>query len=122
MPGTTSLVTGQDLYLFNEGTHARLWERLGSHAVVRDGTAGTQFAVWAPNAGSVSVIGDFNGWQPAAHPMTRMPDGGWTIRLELPHGHHQYVFLVDGQPTLDPNAMGKVHNERNEVVSLIAIS
>ncbi|HOS76351.1 MAG TPA: hypothetical protein PKW12_13940 [Verrucomicrobiota bacterium] len=51
-----------------------------------------------------------------------MPDGGWTIRLELPHGHHQYVFLVDGQPTLDPNAMGKVHNERNEVVSLIAIS
>ena len=80
------------------------------------------FFCMAPQAKSVSLVGDFNDWQPAAHPMTRMPDGGWTIRLELPHGHHQYAFLVDGQPTLDPNAMGKVHNERNEVVSLIAIS
>ena len=76
----------------------------------------------APQATSVSLIGDFNGWQPAAHPMTRMPDGGWVIRLELRHGHHQYVFLVDGVSTLDPNAMGKVRNERNEPVSLIAIS
>jgi 1,4-alpha-glucan branching enzyme len=80
------------------------------------------FICRAPQAKSVSLVGDFNGWQPAAHPMTRMPDGGWVIRMELPHGHHQYVFLVDGQPTLDPNAMGKVHNESNEVVSLIAIS
>ena len=76
----------------------------------------------APQAKSVSLIGDFNEWQPTAHPMTRMPDGGWVIRMELPHGHHQYLFLVDGVPTLDPNAMGKVHNERNETVSLIAIS
>jgi len=76
----------------------------------------------APQAKSVFLIGDFNGWQPTAHPMTRMPDGGWVIRMELPHGHHQYQFLVDGLPTLDPNAMGKVHNERNETVSLIAIS
>ena len=76
----------------------------------------------APEAQSVSLIGDFNGWDPAANPMNRMPDGGWMVRLELSHGHHQYQFLVDGKPTLDPNAMGKVHNERNETVSLIAIS
>jgi 1,4-alpha-glucan branching enzyme len=76
----------------------------------------------APQARSVSLIGDFNDWQPAAHPMNRMPDGSWMLRLELPHGHHQYQFLIDGKPTLDPNAMGKVHNERNETVSLIAIS
>ena len=75
-----------------------------------------------PQAGSVSLIGDFNNWDPKVHPMTRMPDGAWYIRIELPHGHHQYQFLVDGQPTLDPNAMGKVHNARNETVSLIAIS
>ena len=80
------------------------------------------FICRAPQAKSVSLVGDFNGWQPTAHPMTRMPDGGWVIRLELPHGHHQYVFLVDGVPTLDPNAMGKVRNERNDTVSLIAIS
>ena len=78
MPGTTSLVTSQDLYLFNEGTHARLWERLGSHAAERDGEAGAQFAVWAPNAGSVSVIGDFNGWQPGVTPLQpRESSGIW---------------------------------------------
>jgi 1,4-alpha-glucan branching enzyme len=76
----------------------------------------------APQAQSVFLIGDFNEWQPTAHPMNRMPDGCWVLRLELPHGHHQYLFLVDGKPTLDPNAMGKAHNERNETVSLIAIS
>jgi 1,4-alpha-glucan branching enzyme len=76
----------------------------------------------APHAQSVALVGDFNQWNPQTHPMTRRPDGAWSIRLELPHGHHQYQFLVDGKPTLDPNAMGKVHNERNETVSLIAIS
>ena len=76
----------------------------------------------APEAKRVALVGDFNGWQPNGHPMTRMPDGGWVIRVELPHGHHQYLFLVDGKPMLDPNAMGKVNNERNETVSLIAIS
>ena len=80
------------------------------------------FICRAPQAQHVFLIGDFNGWQPTAHPMTRMPDGGWVIRMELPHGHHQYLFLVNGKPTLDLNAMGKVHNERHETVSLIAIS
>jgi 1,4-alpha-glucan branching enzyme len=80
------------------------------------------FICRAPQAKSVCLVGDFNQWQPTAHPMTRMPDGGWVLRMELPHGHHQYLFLVDGTPTLDPNAMGKVRNESNEVVSLIAIS
>ena len=80
------------------------------------------FFCHAPQAKSVALIGDFNEWQPNGHLMTRMPDGGWRIRLELPHGHHQYLFLVDGKPTLDPNAMGKVRNERNDTVSLIAIS
>lgn len=76
----------------------------------------------APEAKQVSLIGDFNAWEASAHPMKRMPDGGWVLRLELSHGHHQYLFLVDGKAMLDPNAMGKVHNERNETVSLIAIS
>ena len=80
------------------------------------------FVCHAPQAKSVSLVGDFNGWQPNGHLMARMPDGGWTIRLELPHGHHQYLFLVDGKPTLDPNAMGKVRNDHHDTVSLIAIS
>ncbi|MFP4634464.1 MAG: 1,4-alpha-glucan branching protein GlgB [Nitriliruptoraceae bacterium] len=52
----------QDLHLFNEGTHLRLWEALGAHPTTLDGVAGTHFAVWAPNAREVTVIGDFNGW------------------------------------------------------------
>jgi 1,4-alpha-glucan branching enzyme len=57
-----SLLSDQDLYLFNEGTHARLYERLGAHPIEVDGRAGTAFAVWAPNAREVSVVGDHNGW------------------------------------------------------------
>lgn len=76
----------------------------------------------APAARSVSVIGDFNDWQPAATPMQRMPDGRWMVSLDLAHGYHQYLFLVDGRPMLDPNATGRARNERNEPVSLIAVS
>jgi len=76
----------------------------------------------APKAASVSLVGDFNGWNPTATPMQRMPDGRWLAGLELHHGHHRYLFLVDGVAKLDPNATGIVRNERNERVSLIAVS
>ena len=52
----------QDFYLFNEGSHYRIYEKLGAHPMTVDGEAGTCFGVWAPNAREVSVIGDFNGW------------------------------------------------------------
>ena len=64
-----SLLDAQDLYLFNEGTHLRLWEKLGAHLVRVDGVDGVFFAVWAPNAERVSVIGDWNGWNGASHPL-----------------------------------------------------
>jgi len=54
--------------------------------------------------------------------MNRTPDGRWMAGLELPHGHHQYLFLVDGAPQLDPKASGVTRNERGEPVSLIAVS
>ena len=57
-----SLLTDHDLYLFNEGTHLKLYERLGSHPRVVDGVEGTNFAVWAPDAEKVFVMGAFNGW------------------------------------------------------------
>ncbi len=66
---STTLLTEDDLYLLNEGTHYRLYEKLGAHPVTVHGVAGTFFAVWAPNAQQVSVIGDFNGWEPSAHPL-----------------------------------------------------
>jgi len=64
-----SLLGDQDVYLFNEGSHVRLYDKLGAHPLVRDGVAGTYFAVWAPNAQQVFVIGDFNRWDRAAHPL-----------------------------------------------------
>jgi 1,4-alpha-glucan branching enzyme len=78
-----TLLTEQDLYLFNEGTHIRLWERLGAHPVRAGGTDGTFFGVWAPNARSVSVIGDFNTWDPGAHLLTpRGTSGIWEGFIE----------------------------------------
>ncbi|MBD3161051.1 MAG: 1,4-alpha-glucan branching protein GlgB [Candidatus Eisenbacteria bacterium] len=67
-------LTDQDLFLFNEGTHYRLYEKMGSHVVEIDGVRGVLFAVWAPNAEKVSVIGDFNGWNRDSHPL-RARDG-----------------------------------------------
>src|SRR5437867_6231590 len=57
-----SLLTDHDLYLFNEGSHLKLYERLGSHTRIEDGTEGTNFAVWAPDAEKVFVMGAFNDW------------------------------------------------------------
>lgn len=65
-----------DLHLFHEGRHLRLWEKLGAQLCVLDGVAGTSFAVWAPNATRVSVIGSFNDWDGRAHQMRRLAAGG----------------------------------------------
>ena len=85
-------------------------------------TRPTNFLLLAPQAKCVSVIGDFNNWEPNANPMARLPDGGWFARIPLHHGHQRYQFLVDGTPMLDPRAQGTARNERNERVSLIAVS
>ncbi len=69
-----------DEHLFAEGRHWRLHERLGAHPRVVDGVPGVAFAVWAPNARSVSVVGDWNLWDPATHPMRRVGGNGvWEI-------------------------------------------
>lgn len=70
-----SLFTDYDIYLFREGSHFRLYEKLGSHLMTVDGVEGTYFAVWAPNAEKVSVIGDFNNWDKEAHLLDVRWDG-----------------------------------------------
>jgi 1,4-alpha-glucan branching enzyme len=70
-----SLLTDHDVYLFREGSHSRLYEKLGSHLMTVDGAAGTLFAVWAPNAEQVTVMGDFNGWNNASHRLAPRWDG-----------------------------------------------
>ncbi|HMO41178.1 MAG TPA: 1,4-alpha-glucan branching protein GlgB [Saprospiraceae bacterium] len=65
-----SLLTDFDIHLFRQGAHYRIYEKLGSHLIEVEGQAGTYFAVWAPSAKAVSVIGNFNGWNKAAHPLS----------------------------------------------------
>jgi 1,4-alpha-glucan branching enzyme len=74
----------------------------------------------APRAKLVELAGDFNHWHPL--PMQRSVDGWWLTQVQLCHGHHQYRFLVDGRPMLDPHATGVAHDEHDEKVSLVAVS
>jgi len=73
-----TLFTGDDTYLFNEGSHYRLHQKLGAHPLSVDGVDGTYFAVWAPDARQVFVMGDFNGWDKTCHPLcSRGQSGIW---------------------------------------------
>jgi len=76
----------------------------------------------APQARSVSIVGDFNQWNPLSHAMKQMPDKTWLLNIELKHGHHRYAFLVDGILTLDPKAQGITRNDKGERVSLVPVS
>jgi 1,4-alpha-glucan branching enzyme len=74
----TSLLTSDDIYLFNEGNHFRLYEKLGAHPAVHNGRRGVHFAVWAPNAEHVGVMGAFNGWNKESHALhARESSGIW---------------------------------------------
>ena len=85
-------------------------------------TKPVNFAYLAPHAKEVSLTGDFNAWDPAATPMKRQPDGAWTVQIPLHHGHHQYRFMVDGKPHLDPRGHGIARDHQGEKASLIAVS
>ncbi len=79
---TESGLTDFDLHLFGEGKHERIYDKLGAHAYGDGGTAGTRFAVWAPNAERVSVVGAFNHWDGDAHVMrTRAAGGVWELNI-----------------------------------------
>jgi 1,4-alpha-glucan branching enzyme len=80
------------------------------------------FVCVAPSAKRVFLTGDFNGWSSESHPMQRQPDGAWLLQVPLHHGHHQYRFVIDGKPVLDPRASGIARDHRGERVSLIAVS
>jgi 1,4-alpha-glucan branching enzyme len=73
---STATLSDLDVYLWSEGTHYRAYEKLGAHPAERGGAAGTRFAVWAPDARFVSVVGDFNGWRPGANPLDPVDSTG----------------------------------------------
>ncbi|PQO23437.1 1,4-alpha-glucan branching enzyme [Rhodobacteraceae bacterium WD3A24] len=94
-----------DEYLLGEGTHLRLWQALGAHVMEHEGARGTHFAVWAPNASRVSVVGEFNGWDGRRHPMR--PRGGtgvWELFLPGVETGAEYMYeLLDAAGHLLPN-------------------
>jgi 1,4-alpha-glucan branching enzyme len=89
------VISDFDLHLFGEGTHYRAWEQLGAHALTIDGVTGVHFAVWAPNAQRVSVIGDFNRWDGRMHVMRRLvPSGVWEIFIPGLHDGDCYKYEI----------------------------
>ena len=72
----TGIISEMDRYLFGQGTHYEIYEKLGAHPMTLDGKRGVYFAVWAPHAASVSLVGDFNNWDPESHPMTLLETSG----------------------------------------------
>jgi 1,4-alpha-glucan branching enzyme len=86
-----------DIYLFNEGNHLEIYRKLGAHLVEHEGVQGVHFAVWAPNAQRVSVVGDWNHWDGRVHTMRKMvPAGIWEIFVPNIHEGAHYKFEIRG--------------------------
>ena len=86
-----------DDLLIAEGTHLRLFDKLGAHLITHEGAKGIHFAVWAPNAQHVAVVGDFNEWNPVRHPMRRRADiGVWEVFLPDIGEWRAYKYRITG--------------------------
>lgn len=92
-----ALLTDFDKYLMAEGTHENSYEKMGAHLAAVDGEGGVHFAVWAPNAKQVAVVGDFNQWQGNAHPMHPSDSGIWTLFIPGLEEYTVYKYQVVAQ-------------------------
>ena len=94
----TSELSEFDLYLFHQGTNYHAYEMLGAHFFERDGKKGVRFAVWAPHAKSISVVGDFNEWDTRVNPMTRGRDGEiWEVFIPGVEEGAVYKYAIEPQ-------------------------
>ena len=104
-----SLFTEQDVYLFREGKHYKLYEKFGAHSIEMNGDKGVYFSVWAPFAKEVSVIGDFNNWYSESHKLLPrwdksgiwegfIPDLEWGTIYKYAIRTNQNVLLEKGDP------------------------
>jgi len=91
-------ISDLDIYLFGRGTHYTVYEKLGAHLATENGQSGVYFAVWAPNARSVSVVGDFNGWAPGSNRMQLLAESGiYDLFIPGLGTHALYKFAVETQ-------------------------
>ena len=113
-----------DTYLFAKGTHYEIYEKMGAHLAEEDGKAGTYFSVWAPNARSVSVVGDFNNWDRTAHPMQPVQQSGiWDIFVPGVKAGDLYKFAVEtsqGYTVLKADPYGNQSQLRPDNASVVA--
>src|ERR671933_1705096 len=117
------LLTDFDLHLFAEGNHHRIYEKLGAHSTEIDGVTGVYFAVWAPNARNVSVLGDFNYWDGRKHQMRKGSTGIWELFIpEIGVGEH-YKYEIknyDGHMYEKSDPYGFQQEVRPKTASIVA--
>lgn len=119
-----SLLTDDDLHLFNEGTHLDLFQKLGAHPVTHEGQEGAYCAVWAPNARQVSVVGDFNGWNRNEHPLrARGSSGIWEGFIPALRNGMLYKFHIashhDGYEVQKADPFGTFHEIAPKTSSVV---
>lgn len=118
-----SLITHQDTEKFQNGIHYTIYEKLGAHPMVLDGEEGTYFAVWAPGAMRISVVGDFNGWDGRVHQMRRLWDSGifeLFVPGAMPGANYKYELkLKTGLTYLKADPYGNAAQKRPETASVI---
>ncbi|TVQ16052.1 MAG: 1,4-alpha-glucan branching enzyme [Leptolyngbya sp. DLM2.Bin15] len=118
-PGLTDL----DIHLFSEGNHHRIYEKLGAHTVEMDGIKGVYFAVWAPNARNVSLLGDFNLWDGRKHQMRRTGNGVWDLFIPQVGVGDRYKFEIknhDGHIYEKSDPYGFQQEVRPKTASIVA--
>jgi 1,4-alpha-glucan branching enzyme len=121
---TTSFITDLDRYLYAQGTHERIYEKLGAHLIEVDGVKGVHFAVWAPNAKAVYVIGDFNHWTSYEHPLEPLESSGIWTRFEPslgPGALYKYrIISQDDQAFEKADPVGFAAEIRPQTASVVA--
>jgi 1,4-alpha-glucan branching enzyme len=118
----SSILTDFDIHLFGEGNHHRIYEKLGAHAVTIDSVAGVYFAVWAPNARNVSVLGDFNNWDGRKHQMALRSGSIWELfipELKVGTSYKYEVKNQDGHAYEKSDPYGYYHEARPKTASIV---
>ena len=115
-------LTDFDKYLMAEGTHERAYEKMGAHLIELNGVEGVHFAVWAPNARQVSVMGEFNNWHGESHPLDSSDSGVWTLFIPGLPEYAVYKFRIvtqNGQSFDKADPYGFAMEQRPKTASVV---
>jgi 1,4-alpha-glucan branching enzyme len=120
---TSPVITDFDVHLFGEGNHHRIYEKMGAHPMTQNGVAGVYFAVWAPNARNVSILGDFNNWDGRQHQMALGGNGIWSLFIPSLGVGTSYKYEIKnqaGHPYEKSDPYGFHQEVRPKTASIVA--